>query len=128
MASKTPQEQREELLKKKQQLENRLKALDARQTAQERKDDTRRKILAGAIVLHHATLKPDFQKWLAGELNRSLDKPHDRALFADWLAEFTPAKSEATSPVENQEAELESETLPEDAAPVGTLDVPRTAP
>ena len=69
MARKTPQEQREKLLKQKQQLENRLKALDAKQTLQERKDDTRRKILVGAIVLHHATLKPDFKKWLSSSLS-----------------------------------------------------------
>lgn len=92
MARKTPQEQREKLLKQKQHLENRLKALDAKQTLQERKGDTRRKILVGAIVLHHAKLKPDFKKWLAGELNRSLDKPHDRALFEDWFTEMLGAQ------------------------------------
>ena len=94
MARKSPQEQRDELLKKKQQLENRLKALEARQNLKDRKDDTRRKILAGAIVLHHAKLKPDFQKWLADELNRSLDKPQDRALFEDWWAEVENPQSE----------------------------------
>lgn len=107
MARKTPQEQREKLLKQKQQLENRLKVLDAKQTLQERKDDTRRKILAGAIVLHHATLKPDFQKWLAGELNRALDKPHDRALFKDWWAEASETQPPpAESAVEPQAAAL----------------------
>ena len=92
MARKTVEEQKAELEKRKKQLENRIKALEAKQTTQERKDDTRRKILAGAIVLHHATLKPDFQKWLAGELNRALEKPHDRALFADWFAEVLGAQ------------------------------------
>ena len=96
MARKSPQEQRDELLKKKQQIENRIKALEARQNLQDRKDDTRRKILAGAIVLHHAKLKPDFQKWLSDELNRSLDKPQDRALFEDWWAEIeNPPSAEA---------------------------------
>jgi len=107
MVRKTPQEQREELLKKKQQLENRLKALDAWQTTQERKDDTRRKILAGAIVLHHAKLKPDFQKWLADEMNRSLDKPHDRALFEDWFAEVGNPQPTSAETIDEQQAETE---------------------
>lgn len=105
MARKTPQEQREELLKQKQQLEKRLKALDARQTAQERKDDTRRKILAGAIVLHHAKLKPDFKKWLAGELTKALDKPHDRALFTDWFDELAPQLADSAAVPEPTPAE-----------------------
>ena len=107
MARKTPQEQREKLLKQKQQLENRLKVLDAKQTLQERKDDTRRKILAGAIVLHHATLKPDFQKWLAGELNRALEKPHDRALFEDWFVEVGSPQPAPAKAADEQQAETE---------------------
>lgn len=107
MARKTIEQQKEELSKKKEQIEARLKALDARQTLQERKDDTRRKILAGAIVLHHAKLKPDFQKWLAGELNRSLDKPHDRALFEDWFAETLEAQPVPAEPTDEQPASAE---------------------
>jgi len=107
MARKTVEEQKAELEKRKKQIENRLKALEAKQTLQERKDDTRRKILAGAIVLHHAKLKPDFQKWLSGELNRALDKPHDRALFKDWWAEASETQPPpAESAVEPQAAAL----------------------
>lgn len=107
MARKTMEEQKAELLRRKAQLENRLKALEARQTTQERKDDTRRKILAGAIVLHHAKLKPDFKKWLAGELNRSLDKPHDRALFDDWFAEALETRPASAEAADEQPASAE---------------------
>ena len=107
MARKTPQEQREELLKKKQQLENRIKALEARQNLQERKDDTCRKILAGAIVLHHAKLNPDFKKWLSSELDRALAKPHDRALFEDWFVEVGSPQPAPAEVADEQQAETE---------------------
>ncbi len=107
MARKTVEEQKTELEKRKKQLENRIKALEAKQTMQERKDDTRRKILAGAIVLHHAKLKPDFQKWLADELNRSLDKPHDRALFENWFAEALGTQPAPAKAADEQQAAAE---------------------
>ena len=86
MARKTPEEQKAELLKKKAQLEERLKAIDAKESAQKRKDDTRRKILVGALCLTHAEHKPEFKEWLAATLKKTLEKPADIALFTDWLA------------------------------------------
>ena len=87
MARKTPEEQKAELLRKKAQLEERLKAIDAKESAQKRKDDTRRKILVGAICLAHAEHKPEFREWLAGTLRKTLSKPAEIALFADWMAD-----------------------------------------
>ena len=59
-------------------LEARKKALASRRT---RKDDTRRKILAGAIVLARVAQgqipEPEFRAWLDAALTRS----DDRALF-----------------------------------------------
>lgn len=104
MARKTVEEQKAELEKRKKQLENRIKALEAKQVMQDRKDDTRRKILAGAIVLHHAKLKPDFKKWLASELNRALEKPHDRALFEDWFTEAQGTQPAPTDAADEQPA------------------------
>jgi len=81
MARKTPEEQKAELLKRKAQLEERLKAIEARENSQKRKDDTRRKILVGSVCLSHAELKPDFKKWLMETLQKTLERPADRALF-----------------------------------------------
>jgi hypothetical protein len=53
---------------------------------QQRKDDTRRKIIAGAIALEYAQHDPDFAAALAGLLNEKVTKPADRALF-DFLPE-----------------------------------------
>lgn len=80
--------QREKLLAQKAQIEARLKDLDAREKAQQRKLDTRRKIVAGAIALEHAEIDPTFGAELAALLNR-LVKPHERFLF-DFLDDRTP--------------------------------------
>jgi replicative superfamily II helicase len=87
MARKSLEEQKEELLKKQKQIQKRLKDLSSRENAKKRKDDTRRKIILGAICQHHAELKPEFKKWLADEVRKSLSKQRDIDLFADLLSE-----------------------------------------
>jgi len=47
----TPQEKREVLIKKRAELDSQLRAVEAQHRATERKRDTRRKVLAGAIAL-----------------------------------------------------------------------------
>lgn len=87
MTRKTPEERRAELLARKQKLEAQLKKLDARDVSKKRKADARRKIIVGAICLHHAEVKPDFRKWLIGELKSSLTRQQDIDLFADLFSE-----------------------------------------
>jgi hypothetical protein len=58
-------------------------------TSQQRKDDTRRKIIAGAIALEHAQTDPGFAAELAALLNRYVMKPQDSALF-DFLSDRDP--------------------------------------
>ncbi len=78
-------------------LEDRQKRADARHKAlavkQTRKQDTRRKILVGAIVLARAQRDEVSRSQLLTWLNESLTRPDDRALFD--LAQTTsprPAK------------------------------------
>ena len=81
------------LEEKLKQLKTRQARLDARKRAlasrQERKNDTRRKILAGAIVLTRVEQgklpEVEFRSWLDAALTR----PDDRALFG--LAPQPPA-------------------------------------
>lgn len=65
--------------------ESRLKArrrkLEAAERARERKLDTRRKILAGAWVLHEAGRSAAAADKLRRGLDGFLDKPRDRQLF-----------------------------------------------
>ena len=73
------------------QLDAQKKALQARAGKQERANDTRRKVLLGALVLHRLENAGDaeFSKrlgdWLRRELPGFLSRDSDRGLFADLL-------------------------------------------
>ena len=81
-------------------IEQRLSELDAQRAAlkarlskQERANDTRRKVLLGALVLHRldSANDPEFTKrlgdWLRRELPGFLTRDGDKELFADLLKE-----------------------------------------
>lgn len=60
---------------------DRLRPLQARETAAERRRDTRRKIVVGSLVL--AARKADTEislRWLENQIH-ALERPHDRRLF-----------------------------------------------
>ena len=82
------------------QLDAQRAALKARLGKQERANDTRRKVLLGALVLHRLenSNDPDFTKrlgdWLRRELPGFLTRDGDKELFADLLGK--PANAEAT--------------------------------
>lgn len=73
------------------ELEERKKTLKARLGKQERAQDTRRKILLGALVLHRLehSNDPEFtrrlREWLQRELPGFLVRDADKTLFDDIL-------------------------------------------
>ena len=73
------------------ELDAQRSALKARLSKQDRTNDTRRKVLLGALVLHRLenTNDPEFTKrlgdWLRRELPGFLTRDNDKALFADLL-------------------------------------------
>jgi len=75
------------------QLDARKKTLQARMGKQERANDTRRKVLLGALVLHRLENAGDaeFSKrlgdWLRRELPGFLTRDSDKAMFADLLSQ-----------------------------------------
>lgn len=71
----------EALEDKKRQLENRILRLRNLESAKQRKLDTRRKILAGAWVLHRADQDPELHKDLLQGLDEFLIHNRDRELF-----------------------------------------------
>ena len=81
------------------QLDAQRSALKARLSKQERSDDTRRKVLLGALVLHRLehSNDPDFTKrlgdWLRLELPGFLTRDADKVLLADLIK---PAPAQAT--------------------------------
>lgn len=87
-------------------IEQRLAELDAQRASlkarlgkQERANDTRRKVLLGALVLHRLenSNDPDFTRrlgdWLRKELPGFLTRASDKELFADLLAGTTKAEA-----------------------------------
>ncbi len=72
------------------QIEARRQSLKARLGKQQRTEDTRRKILIGALVLHRLehgkdTISKSLPDWLRHELPGFLTREGDRQLFVDLL-------------------------------------------
>jgi hypothetical protein len=71
------------------QLEAQKKTLQARLAKQERTQDTRRKVLLGAFLLHRLENDRDFgptlKDWVRRELPDFLVRPDDKTLFAELL-------------------------------------------
>ena len=71
------------LLKKQEEIANQLKQLKAREKDSERKADTRRKVIAGALALEHLDKQPNSE--FAKVLFKLLDdyvEPRSRHLFS----------------------------------------------
>lgn len=73
----------EKLREQQAQLAARIKTIEARERQQTRKDDTRRKVIAGALALHHMEKNPgsSFTKTLMSLLNEYVTRPNERRLF-----------------------------------------------
>lgn len=86
------------------ELEVQRSALKARLSKQERANDTRRKVLLGALVLHRLdnANDPEFTKrlgeWLRRELPGFLTRDGDKLLFADILDAKNASEPISTSP------------------------------
>jgi hypothetical protein len=82
-----------EALKKKQgQLKAQIAALEAKEKANQRKEDTRLKIIIGAALMADAALHPDTAAFLASVLRRAVTADRDRALLQNkgWLDDTKP--------------------------------------
>ena len=89
------------------QLDAQRKTLQARLGTQERANDTRRKILLGALVLNRleGNDDPEFstrlRQWLRRELPGFLTREADKTLFADLIVPpFPDRPAQAASAVE----------------------------
>ena len=70
----------EGLRKKQSQIEARIQMLQTKEQNQKRKEDTRRKILAGSYILDKYQKSGEYER-LVVELDKFLFKKHDRELF-----------------------------------------------
>ena len=87
----TTSSRRQKLLDKKAQLDAQLRQLDARERVQERKRDTRRKVIAGGMALKHAEIDDEFAAAMFKLINRYVTRPQDRNLFREIFPELGDA-------------------------------------
>ncbi len=82
-------ERMDALRQRKAKLEEQLAALEAREKAKERKDDTRLKVLIGAAMLAHAKINPSAVATLKKLLHKAITAPRDREFLRGkgWLEE-----------------------------------------
>lgn len=78
---KSPEQKLAELEQQRRQIDERIKRESAKVKATERKNDTRRKILAGAVALAHADHDPSFRDALNQQIQKNVTRAEDRALF-----------------------------------------------
>lgn len=78
---KTPEQQLDELLQKEARLKAQIQKKSAQVRGAERKKDTRRKIIAGALALEHARQHPEFNEYFKKLLKQHVTRPEDRKLF-----------------------------------------------
>lgn len=81
MARKPPDEKIAELEAKRGQIDALIQKHKARARVEERKRDTRRKIIAGALALEHASLDPAFRAAMHKLIDEHVTRDGDRALF-----------------------------------------------
>lgn len=85
----------EVLLKKREQLEARIKLEQRKDCAKERKDDTRRKILVGAYYLDKH-VENNTMDSLISHLSAFLIRPNDRNLFGLEFRQTKTSKTECS--------------------------------
>ncbi len=71
----------EKLLEKEKQLKAKIQAAKSREREKERKLDTRRKILIGAMVLEGMKNSEEYETKIRQNLDKYLTKNKDRVLF-----------------------------------------------
>ena len=77
----------ETLLQRRAKLEKQIATLEARRKAQERKDDTRLKVLIGAALLAESKINPKITAFVQEVLKKAITAERDRDFLIkkEWL-------------------------------------------
>lgn len=70
-----------QLREKRSQIDAEILRIESRLRSDARKEDARRKILIGAVMLQEMQDRPEFDSYVRGLLNDRLTRPRDRELF-----------------------------------------------
>jgi hypothetical protein len=118
---KTVEELIAEEKQKSEQSKARMAELKARQRAEERKKDTHRKIVAGAILIARVNNDPRFRRVVQEVFDPAVTDPKHRAVIADLLDEkaFDQARMAAADKAAIEAKEKEVAAAEKPTAPVG---------
>jgi hypothetical protein len=108
MARQKPVDKLDALRKQREQIDAQLRDLEARQKEADRKADTRRKVIAGALAIEHMEKNggSEFGKVMARLLDEYVTRSSDRALFPNLGDK--PAVNGSKPPVSDSFKEAES--------------------
>jgi len=106
-----PDPRLEKLKQQQAQLAAKIKNIEAREREKERKNDTRRKVIAGALALHHMEKNPnsDFAKLLGRLLDEYVTRANERDLFG-----LPPLPEDAAMHAANDDNPLNAPSLREE--------------
>ena len=93
MARSSDQERLQKLQERRDQLNAQLAAMEAKAKQTQKKQDDRRKILLGALVLADLDSRPELRTYLTERLPGFLVRPEDRKLFAELLPAVPASES-----------------------------------
>lgn len=110
-----PRNSRDALIEKRRKIEAQLKALDARDREQQRKDDTRRKIIVGGLVMEELESDADLRA-VVRRLIEEKAGDKDRDFLAEWLASVAATPLEDAAGAERSAAAQAAPEPPKDAA------------
>ena len=81
MARKTEEEKLEQLQARKKKLEAQIQKKNSAIKLKQRKQDTRRKIIVGALALEHMQHDADFNKTVKRLIDENVTREEDKKLF-----------------------------------------------
>ena len=84
------QSKKAKLLAQREKLDAEIKAIEAKERSQKRKDDTRRKIILGGLVMNAAKAEPNIMGWLKTLASGESVSAKDRDLLGLWFEERAP--------------------------------------
>ena len=87
---KDAQSKKAKLLAQREKLDAEIKAIEAKERSQKRKDDTRRKIILGGLVMKAAEGEPNIMGWLKTLASGESVSVKDRDLLGLWFEEHAP--------------------------------------
>jgi hypothetical protein len=100
------------LLAQREKLDAEIKAIEAKERAQRRKDETRRKIILGGLVMNAASTDPNIMSWLRGISVGDSVSQKDRDVLAVWFDEHPPEETNV-----GESVDASSQGLREKASP-----------